>query len=180
MIRIRNSVSRYGLVSKFLHWLSAFMMIGVVWLGWWMVGLDYYDPLYGLALTLHRSLGMVMVGLALAFVAWKFVSPSPAIQERIPRWQRLAAHAMHGVLLCMMIAIPASGYLLTTSAGSGFVIFGALNIPALIPVSDSVRDWAELVHYYASYGLLVLVAGHAGAAVKHQFWDGIGTLRRMI
>ncbi len=177
---IRNTPSRYGLVSKFLHWLGAFLMIGLIWLGWWMVGLDYYDPFYGLALTLHRSFGMVTVGIALAFVAWKVVSPSPAIQERIPRWQRLAAHAMHGLLLCMMIVIPASGYLLTTSAGSGFVIFGSVSIPAIIPVSDSVRDWSELVHYYASYGLLFLVGGHAGAAVKHQFLDGIGTLRRMI
>lgn len=176
----RNSASRYGLVSKFLHWLAAFLMIGLIWLGWWMVGLDYYDPFYGLALTLHRSFGMVMIGVALAFVIWKFASPSPTLQNQIPRWQRLAAHVMHCLLLCMMFVIPASGYLLTTSAGSGFVIFGGVDIPAVIPVDDSVRDWADMVHYYASYGLLFLVAAHAGAAIKHQLWDGIGTLRRMI
>ena len=176
----RNSATRYGLVSKFLHWLSAIAMIGLIWLGWWMVGLDYYDPFYGQALTLHRSLGMAMVGLVLAFVIWKVVSPSPPIQAQIPRWQRRTARVMHCLLLCMMFAIPASGYLLTTSAGSGFEIFGGVHIPAVIPVGDSARNWAESVHYYASYGLLFLVAGHAGAAVKHQLWDGIGTLRRMI
>ncbi len=177
---IGNSATRYGLFSKLLHWLLAFTMIGLIWLGWWMVGLDYYDPLYGLALTLHRSFGMVTVGLALAFLIWKVVSPSPPIQAEIPRWQRQAAHAMHFMLLCMMVAIPVSGYLFTTSAGSGFEIFGGVNIPAMVPVDDSTRDWAELVHYYASYGVLLLVAGHAGAAVKHQLWDGIGTLRRMM
>ena len=145
-----------------------------------MVRLDYYDPNYGLALMLHRSLGMALLSLACLQIAWKLVSPSPPIQIDIPPWQRIAARGMHGLLLLLIVAIPVSGYLLTTSAGSGFVVFGLFNVPAVLPVTDTVRDWAETVHYFASYGFLVLVAGHAGAAIKHQIWDGVGTLRRMI
>ena len=47
-------------------------------------------------------------------------------------------------------------------------------------VSKELRDVAIDVHYYLAYATLVLVAAHAGAALKHQFLDRDGTLKRMI
>jgi cytochrome b561 len=36
------------------------------------------------------------------------------------------------------------------------------------------------VHYYAAYAIGALALLHAGAALKHQFVDRDGTLRRML
>ncbi len=38
----RNSRLRYGAVSKSLHWLVALLILGLAWLGWYMVDLDYF------------------------------------------------------------------------------------------------------------------------------------------
>jgi cytochrome b561 len=43
-MQLRNSPSRYGLVSIVLHWGVALAVFGLFGLGLWMVGLDYYAP----------------------------------------------------------------------------------------------------------------------------------------
>jgi cytochrome b561 len=48
------------------------------------------------------------------------------------------------------------------------------------PVSEPLRDWSIAVHFYAAYGVFFLALLHAGAALKHQFVDRRGTLRRRL
>ncbi len=175
-----NSRTEYGIASKALHWLTAVGIIGLIGLGAWMVGLSYFDSWYNRALALHRSIGMVVLGLGALFAAWKLVSPSPPLQEELRPWERLAARAAHAFLLAAMLVIPVSGYLISTSAGTGFPFFGLGEIPALFDKSDALRDLAIAVHYYAAYGVAVVLLVHAGGAIKHQFIDKHGTLRRML
>lgn len=177
---LRNSPAGYGWASKGLHWLIALGMIGLTALGAWMVTLGYFDPWYNRSLALHRSLGMVVLALAVAFAVWKVVSPSPPLQETLRPWERAAAHAAHAVLLCAMFVLPVSGYLISTSAGAGFPFFGLGTVPAVGAVSESGRDLAIAVHWWAAYGLAAVAAVHAGAALKHQFIDRHGTLKRML
>ena len=59
-------------------------------------------------------------------------------------------------------------------------IFGWIDVPALLPKSEAMRDFAVSFHYYAAYGLVAVVALHAGAALKHEFVDNHGTLKRML
>ena len=42
-MQLRNSTSRYGWVSIFMHWGVALAVFGLFALGLWMVGLDYYS-----------------------------------------------------------------------------------------------------------------------------------------
>ena len=176
----KNRGAKYGFTSRLLHWILAFCMLGMAWLGWWMVGLDYYHAWSTRALELHRSIGMAVLALGAVFLIRKFSSASPALQTELRPWERAAARATHILIMCAMIVIPVSGYLLSTSSGSGFEMFGLWKVPAVAAVSEPVRNLVEAVHYFSSYGLLALVAIHAGAALKHQFIDGYGTLNRML
>ena len=177
---LRNTRARYGLASKALHWLLAAGILGLTGLGAWMVTLGYFDSWYNRALALHRSGGMIVLGLALLFAAWKVVSPSPPLQAGLRGWERAGAATVHALLLGAMVVVPASGYVISTSAGSGFPFLGRWEVPALLPRSDTVRDLAIVIHAAAAYAVLPLVAVHAGAALKHQFIDRHGTLRRML
>lgn len=179
-MRLTNSATHYGLASKLFHWVIALSIIGLIWLGWYMVDLTYFDKWYNQSLALHKALGMLVLGLALGLFVWKIVSPSPAAVASIPSWQRFAAHAMHHVLLLLMVAIPVSGYLISTSAGKPVSIFGLIDVPALFAKNDEVRDFAIELHFYIGYGIGILALGHAGAAIKHQLIDRDGTLARMI
>ena len=170
---------RYSLPTRVLHWLVALVILGLIGLGWWMVDLTYYDPWYNRSLELHKGIGMIGLPLALAFVLWALVKRGPPLPE-MPRWQRAAAHATHGLLFLLMLALPVTGYLISTSAGDGVGVFGLFEVPALVDGGERLRDLAVDLHYYMAYGALGLVCLHAGAALKHQLLDRDGLLRRML
>lgn len=177
---IRNSDERYGLVSRILHWTLAVLMLGLVWLGWVLVGMGYYDPWYYTAETAHESLGMLVLALAAFKLVWMLPSPAPAPQPELKSWERGGSKLVHGLLFLSMFLLPLTGYLTSTSDGAAVPFFDWFEIPALVPVSDGLRDWSIDAHFYGAYSMLVLAILHAGAALKHQFIDGHGTLRRMI
>lgn len=179
-MRIRNTSTQYGLVSKVLHWSIALLMLGLVWLGWWMVELSYFDRWYQRSIEYHKALGMLVLALAVGKLAWMRASPAPALAAAIGRRQRILAKATHHTLVLMMLVIPVSGYLISTSDGKAVSLFGLVDIPAVVPKNATVRDIAIAAHYYLAYAMAVLAGMHILAALKHQFINRDGTLARML
>lgn len=179
--RVSNTATQhYGRLSKTLHWSIALLIIGLILLGWYMVGLTYYDRWSNESLELHKSLGMLVLALACANIVWNHATARPALPPGMHAWERIAAKSAHGLLYLMMLLIPITGYIISTSAGKAVSVFGILDIPAVLPQSEQLRDIAIELHYYMAYGTAVLVCLHALAAFKHQFIDKDGTLRRML
>lgn len=176
---ILNTSTRFGLVSKLLHWLVALGIIGLIALGWWMVGLSYYDPWYNDALDLHKAFGLMVLLIVFAKFCWQFGNRPPAPSGALKPWERMASQGMHWVLYVLMVVLPVTGYVITTSAGQGVSMFGLFDVPAILPQSETARDAAIAIHYYFSYGAIALIVGHAGAALKHHFVDKDDTLIRM-
>jgi len=79
-----------------------------------------------------------------------------------------------------MIAIPLSGWLMSSAKGFQTVYFGVLPIPDLIGKDPDLGNLLKTVHVSLNFLLLALVAAHAGAALKHHFLDRDATLRRML
>jgi len=179
-MKIKNNSEHFGLVTKLFHWLIAISIIGLIWLGWYMVDLSYYDKWYNKSLAWHKSLGMLVLGAALLKIGWQLYSPTPDAAAHFTYWDRLGVNIMHNLLLAMMILIPVSGYLISTSNGGAVDIFGWLEFPALVAKNTELRDLAIELHYYMSYGTAVLLLGHIGAALKHQFINKDNTLMKML
>lgn len=179
-MQFRNSRDRYGLVTKGLHWVVGLLMIGLIWLGWYMVDLTYYHPWYYDSLMLHRSLGMVVLGVALLMIGSRLSAKPPRLVASIKPWERIVARLVHSILYTMMVLIPVTGYLISTSEGDPIAFFDRLNIPAAIALDERTRDWAIALHYYLAYATAGLIVLHALAAFKHQFIDHDGTLKRML
>ena len=170
----------YGLVSRLFHWSVAVLIIVLLWLGWYMVDLSYYDRWSNVTLEWHKVLGMLALLAGVLKIVWALGSHAPAPLPSMARWERLSARAMHLTLIAMMVAIPITGYVISTSAGDGIAIFGWFVVPAVLPESEGLRDLAIELHYYLAYGTAALVLLHIMAALKHQFIDRDGTLSRMI
>ena len=68
---LRNTESRYGVVAKLLHWSVAALTLGLIWLGWYMVDLTYYDAWYNDSLAWHKALGIVALALGATKIAWR-------------------------------------------------------------------------------------------------------------
>jgi len=145
-----------------------------------MVDLSYFDRWYNKSLDWHKSLGMLALGLGLLKTGWQLYSPTPDTVVPLANWQRISANIMHKLLLTMMILIPLSGYIISTSDGSPVDIFEWFEFPSLISVNAEFRDLAIAFHYYLAYAVVILLLGHVGAALKHQFVDKDALLTRML
>lgn len=177
---LKNTNERYGLISRVLHWSIAFLIFGLVALGWYMVDLTYYDRWYYTSLSAHKALGILVLELAILKILWSLYSRPPPFSPTIKPWERISARIMHGVLYLMMLLIPVTGYIISTSAGDPVSFFGWYEVPPLFPKDEAVRNLAIELHYYLAYGAAILATLHALAALKHQFIDRDGTLRKMI
>lgn len=176
----RNSSSHYGYPAQALHWAVGLLILGLVGMGWWMVDLGFYDPWYHRAPELHKALGLLALLLAVVRIGWAAVERPPALVASLRLWERRAATAAHHLLYLATLAIPVSGYLISTARGEGIDLYGWWEVPALLPAAKGREEWAGALHAYLAYGTLALVAVHAAAALKHQFIDRNGTLRRML
>lgn len=170
---------RHNPATRTLHWLQAALILGLVALGWWMTGLDYYDRWYNDSLFWHRALGLLVPPLAAAQLACRLSRRAPLPPVGTP-WEQRAAAAAHRLFLLLMLLIPLSGYLISTSAGAAIPLPGGLQVPALGALSERIRDLAVAAHYWLAYGIAALAALHAAAACKHHFIDRDSVLRRML
>lgn len=177
---IKNTAERFGLVTKLIHWVIALLILGLTWLGWYMVDLSYFDPWSQDALLVHKSLGMIVLGLALFKVVWLLLSPTPEPLPTLKDWEHMSSKLAHWILILSMFVIPVTGYVISTSEGAAVPIFDWFELPALFVVDEATRDLAIDVHYYVAYAILAVVVVHTGAAFKHQFVTGDGTLKRML
>ncbi len=179
-MQLRNSSSRYGWVSIFMHWGVALAVFGLYALGLWMVGLDYYSTWRKDAPDLHKSIGLVLLGVMVLRVLWRFVSPPPSTLQSYSRMTRVGAKFGHGFLYLALFAVMIAGYLISTADGVGIPVFGLFEIPAVVSGLPDQADNAGLVHLYLAWVLVVFAGLHGVAALKHHFIDRDATLTRML
>lgn len=175
-----NTTERFGLVSIFIHWLMAIAILGLFGLGWYMVDLTYYDPLYKTLPFIHKSVGIL---LAMVFVfrsIWKWINPVPHPVEGSSRAEIIASKLAHSSMYLLIALILVSGYLISSADGSGIDVFNLFTVPATITSIPEQEDNAGLVHEYLAYTLIGLALVHALAALKHHFVNKDDSLRRML
>jgi cytochrome b561 len=169
----------YTRTAKALHWLMAFLLFGLLALGFYMHDL----PLSPEKLQLyawHKWAGVSAFLLALLRLLWRFSHRPPALPASLSKNLQLAAHAGHGLLYALMLAIPLSGWLMSSAKGFQTVWFGMLPIPDLLAKDKALGDLLQGVHFSLNLLFLLILAGHIGAALKHHFIDKDDILRRML
>ena len=170
---------QYTQTAKSLHWLMAALLFGLLALGFYMHDL----PLSPEKLQLyswHKWAGVTAFLLVLVRLAWRFTHRPPALPESMPKTMQLAAHAGHLALYALMIAIPLSGWLMSSAKGFQTVYFGVLPIPDLLVKNKELGECLAEVHEALNIALILVVVGHVGAALKHHFIDKDDILSRML
>ena len=173
------TAARYTRTAIALHWLIALLICGAFPLGLYMTGLPL-SPRKLQLYSYHKWIGMVVLLLALLRLLWRLRHPPPPLVAGMPRWQALAAHGAHHALYLLALALPLSGWLMSSALGFPVVWFGVLPLPDLIGKNKELGEVLKLVHEDLGYALLGVVLAHAGAALWHQFIDRDGTLARML
>ncbi len=169
----------YTHTAKSLHWLMAILIFGLLALGFYMHDL----PLSPQKLQLyswHKWVGVTAFLLVLFRLAWRATHRPPPLPANMARTMRFAAHAGHFVLYALMLAIPLSGWLMSSAKGFQTVWFGLLPIPDLLGKNKETGDLLALVHKSLNLLFVAAIAGHIGAALKHHFIDKDDILTRML
>ncbi|TCS74077.1 cytochrome b561 [Sulfuritortus calidifontis] len=169
----------YNRTAIALHWLMAGLILAALPLGLTMTELAL-SPTKLKLYAWHKWLGVTLFGLALVRVFWRLTHPAPALPATIPAWQQTAAHVLHGLLYVLMLAIPLSGWLMSSAKGFQTVYLGLLPIPDLLVKDAALAETLAALHTTLNYGLIVLLLAHVGAALKHQWLERDAVLGRML
>ena len=169
----------YTKTAKALHWLMAALLFGLLGIGFYMHDL----PLSPEKLQLyswHKWAGVTAFLLVGFRLLWRLAHRPPALPSSMPRLMQFAAHAGHLLLYVLMIAIPLSGWLMSSAKGFQTVYFGVLPIPDMLDKNKEIGDLLALVHKSLNLLFVAVLAGHIGAALKHHFIDKDDILTRML
>ena len=169
----------YTATAKALHWLMAALLFGLLALGFYMHDLPL-SPEKLQFYSWHKWAGVTAFLLVLIRLSWRVTHRPPALPASMPQIMQLAAHAGHLLLYVLMIAIPLSGWLMSSATGFQTVWCGVLPIPDLIGKDKELGDLLALVHKGLNLGFLAVLFGHIGAALKHHFIDKDDILIRML
>jgi cytochrome b561 len=175
---MKSEVKNYNLVARGVHWVSALVIIGLFAVGLWMVDLSYYSEWYRTAPHWHKSIGLLLAGLTLFRLFWKIVTASPKVEGAA--YEVIGAKLAHLGMYAILLALFASGYLISTEDGRGIDVFTWFTVPGLGALFENQADIAGQVHFYAAWALIIIAAVHAIAALKHHFINKDNTLRKMI
>ena len=176
----KNTKTQWGWVMIVNHWVSFIIIVGLFSLGLWMVDLTYYDTWYHKAPNLHKSVGIIFLGLLVFRSFWRVYDEIPEPLSSHSSWEQLVAKWVHRIFYFLIYAVIFSGYFISTAKGQGINVFDWFEIPALFSGVEGQEDLAGKIHFWLAIGLLVLIVVHASASIKHHFIDRDKTLLRML
>ena len=169
---------RYSTPAIVLHWLAALLIFVAFPLGVYMHELPLSPGKLKLY-SYHKWIGITLLMLVALRVTWRLTHTPPPLPADMAAWQRRASQAVHGLLYLLMIAIPLSGWLMSSAKGFQTVWFGVLPLPDLVEKNRELGDFLAGVHQALNFTLLALVIMHVGAALQHHFIERRPFLQRM-
>lgn len=173
-----TTVTRYSTPAIVLHWLVAVLIFVAFPLGVYMSDLPL-SPNKLKLYSYHKWIGITVLMLVSLRVVWRLTHTPPPLPTSITDWERRASQIVHGLLYLLILAIPVSGWLMSSAEGFQTVWFGVLPLPDLIGKDKAFGDLLAEVHETLNFTMLGLVILHVGAALKHHFIERQPFLQRM-
>ena len=111
-----------------LHWLIAAAILGTFLLGQYMTNLQL-SPAKLKLYSYHKWIGVTIFLLVLVRIAWRLAHRPPLPPASMPAWQHSAASIAHFFLYALTLAIPVSGWLMSSASGFQVVYLGSPGTP---------------------------------------------------
>ena len=175
-MRLTNSLTEYGFVSKVFHWLSAAVLIIQIPLGFYLVDMDFGDKRLTVE-SIHVTLGLSIFYLILFRLLYKTLNPTPRLQNSLFPGQKIIAKLNHIFLYVSILVITISGALKKLFNGEELDMF-FFNIE----IKDNF-ELAEIfyeIHIVGNYTLIGLISLHIFAVIVHKLLFKENLLKKIL
>ena len=175
-MRLTNSLTEYGSISKIFHWLSAAALIVQIPLGLYLVDLDFNETRLIIE-NIHVVIGLSIFYLTILRLLFKIFNPTPLLGNSIFVGQRLIAKTNHVLLYLTILTITISGAFKKLFNGEILDLF-FFNLE----IKDNF-ELAELfynIHIIANYCLIALISLHILAVITHKVLFKENLLKRIL
>jgi cytochrome b561 len=178
-MQLKNTNNTYGYIAILLHWIMAVLIIALLILGLYMtnlpIGLQKLK-LYGW----HKELGVLALALVLIRILWRLTNITPSLRPLLPLWEAIAARCTHWIFYLLMLALPITGWIMSSAAGLPVSFFGLFVLPDIISSNETVRMLFQQIHEWLGYAIIGFICLHVAAALKHHFINKDDIMRRML
>ena len=169
--------ARYDGVSIILHWATAALVLlqfgsAETW--------DFFPKsVRHVMITGHMSFGVILTAVIVLRVLWRLTPrfKAPAAGNQL---MDRAAKAMHHTLYALIAAEVPLGFLTRWTDNHALSFFGLLIASPFGTVSKATGGFVDEIHDLNAWLIMILVAGHALAALYHHYLLRDDTLRRML
>ena len=166
----KNESNRYGKVSRMLHWTIAILFISLIPMGIFasMIPEDteYRNAYY----VVHKTIGVTVFLLVIVRLIWNRLSRRPSLDSALTSREEKLAHRAHNTLYFMMLAIPITGFMMTSYHGYETYFF-FWEMQPLWEESEIYQVWGGFHKYLLPYLIYIVLGAHILGALKHQFID---------
>jgi cytochrome b561 len=173
MATLHQPTVSYDALSKAFHWTTVALVVAVFVLA-------IAPGLVEGSMTLHKSLGILLMGVMIARLCWRLTRFSVSWLHEHKSAAEIAAFAVHQGFYSLMIAIPLLGWAYLGYKGQELQAFGHALPPLITGSSRATAALLLELKKYLAYLALGLIGLHASAALFHHYVVRDGVLRSML
>lgn len=175
----REDVASWTATAKLFHWLMAVLIFAQIAVG--LVAVSWHISPTKLNLFVwHKSLGMLILALLALRLLWRLSHSAPELPWEMPLWERAGAQLSHFLLYALMIALPLTGWVISSASNVPFKIFWTIPLPSIASPDKALADLFATIHGWLVTLLALVLVAHVGAALRHHYLRKDTVLSRML
>ena len=161
----KSTSEQYGLTAQRYHWLSAVLIISMIPLGFLMQNAES-EATKMMLYRAHVIVGFLILLITIARAFWRKKDIDPDPPNELHGLHLKAFNAIHVLLYLLIFILAFSGIGTVAGSGIGEILSGSS--AAQLP-TDLSELGARRTHGLSARLYIVLLVGHIGGVVFHQF-----------
>lgn len=175
---LKDTATGYGWISIALHWITAVVIVYLLFIG------SSIEGLVGQARTdmvaRHTSVAIAAYVLLAGRVVWRFYygHPKPTPEQR--GWAFTLGKWTHMSMLVALVIQIVTGPILQWSYGRAIIVYDWFTIPSPMEASFGLATFLHTVHATSALFIFLTLLLHIGGVYKHTAFNQDGTLAKML
>jgi len=177
----QDPIRRYSNTAVAFHWITVALVLTQVVLGFTFAEFMAKGPAQAQVFAWHKTLGALILILALIRLGYRLANPPPPFPPELPRWRRIAAVWNHRAFYFLLIVLPLTGLIAVSgmSPNGHTMLAGGVTIPIIPGIGRDTGATSADLHVVLVFTTIALLLLHVAAALAQQFFEHDRTAGRM-